>query len=316
MKITIVAFDLWGFNKKIVANLEEKGAEVTFIDSNTIQYHYKNIFDKFINFINKNLFNKNIKKLYREETVKNNVTALSQQDVILIVNPNHFSLENIKLLKTKTNKFIAYNYDSLARSPLPINHRNIFDKIYSFDLKDVEEFPYLIPITNFNYLAKKINTSPRKIAFLVVLKSMERERILKKIADILDEKRKTNYEFIVVKPQLKETNPKIKLVSKALSMENVFKKMNDSKILIDLVRKDQTGLSFRIFEAMALHKKIITNNKTIIKYDFYNPNNILVIDELLQDISDDFLNTPYQEISEEIYNKYTLDHWIKTIFEI
>lgn len=316
MKITIVAFDLWGFNKKIVANLEEKGAEVTFIDSNSIQYHYRNIFEKLINFINKNIFNKNIKKLYREKTVKNYITALSQQDIVLIVNPNHFSLENIKLLKTRTNKLIAYNYDSLARSPLPTDHRNIFDNIYSFDLKDVEKFPYLISITNFNYLDKKINTSPRNIAFLVVLKSMERERLLKRIADILDKKRKSNYEFIVVKPQLKETNPKIRLVSKTLSMEDVFEKMNDSKILIDLVRKDQTGLSFRIFEAIALHKKIITNNETIIKYDFYNPNNILVINELSQDIPDDFLNTPYQEISEEIYNKYTLDHWTKTVFEI
>jgi len=90
--------------------------------------------------------------------------------------------------------------------------------------------------------------------------------------------------------------------------------MKNAEILIDLVRSNQTGLSFRIFEAMALQKKIITNNQSIKEYDFYNSNNILVIDNQVDNIADEFLTKPYKEIPEEIYYKYTLENFINTLF--
>lgn len=316
MKITIVAFDLWGFNQKIVDHLKNKGVEVTFIDSSKIRYNYKNLVDRIKNFFYKIFLKKNLKKVYQEEILKKNIQELPNQSIILIVNPKHFTLDTIQSLKNKTSQFIAYNYDSLVRSPLPLNHKELFNKIYSFDTEDIKKYPYLIPITNFNYLEENVNNSPENSAFIVVLKSIERENTLKKIADILDKKNNVNYEFIVVEPELKKTNPNIKLTLKQIPLNIVVEKMKNSKILIDLVRKEQTGLSFRIFEAMALHKKVITNNKNIANYDFYNENNILIIDEFLTDIPNSFLDTPYQEIPKNIYDRYTLSNWTKIVFGI
>ena len=74
-------------------------------------------------------------------------------------------------------------------------------------------------------------------------------------------------------------NNGIKYSRKRISHQEIPKIYNESKVLLDLVRENQDGLSFRIFEAMALKKKIITNNKTIVDYDFYNPNNILILKE-------------------------------------
>ncbi len=101
----------------------------------------------------------------------------------------------------------------------------------------------------------------------------------------------------------------------AMKLDTVIEKMKEAEILIDLVRQNQTGLSFRIFEAMALHKKIITNNTTIKDYDFYNENNILVIDNENITIPETFLNSEYQPLSEELYQKYTLDNFTKTVFQ-
>ena len=39
---------------------------------------------------------------------------------------------------------------------------------------------------------------------------------------------------------------------------------DESGIIVDLVRDNQTGLSFRIFEALGLRKKIITNNFSLL----------------------------------------------------
>ena len=87
-------------------------------------------------------------------------------------------------------------------------------------------------------------------------------------------------------------------------------------MLLDLTRENQTGLSFRIFEAMALKKKIITNNPTVKDYDFYNPENILIIDDDLLNISSSFFEGSYQELSPEVYRKYTLESWVETVFSL
>lgn len=75
------------------------------------------------------------------------------------------------------------------------------------------------------------------------------------------------------------------------------------------------GLTFRIFEAMGLSKKIITNNPDIINYDFYNPQNILIINNENPIIPNHFLETEYTPVPKEIYNKYTLESWVKTVFK-
>lgn len=316
MKITIVAFDLWGFNQKIVDHLKNKGVEVTFIDSSKIHFTYKSTLQRIKNFFSKTFLNKNIKKNYRHNTVLEIIEVLEMQDIILIVNPDHFKSEVINSLKLKTRKYIAYNYDSLIRNPLPENYLELFDTVFSFDLNDIKENHNLKPLTNFNYLEKKNNNKSQTKAFIILLHSLERELILKKIADSFDEQNITNYEFIVVDPVLKKTNKNIIKLENPLSLETIYDKMDKSEILIDLVRENQSGLSFRFFEAMALHKKIITNNKSILEYDFYNENNILLIDENFTQIPSTFLTKPYELLPEKIYNKYTIENWVKTVFEI
>ena len=80
------------------------------------------------------------------------------------------------------------------------------------------------------------------------------------------------------------------------------------------MRENQTGLSFRFFEAMALKKKVITNNSTVKEYDFYNSENIMVVKDDLSNIERSFFDSSYQELQPEIYNKYTIQNWVKTVF--
>ena len=83
---------------------------------------------------------------------------------------------------------------------------------------------------------------------------------------------------------------------------------------MDLVRKNQTGLSFRFFEAMPLQKRIITNNLNVKNYSFYNTNNILIIDD--DKIPDSFFENKFEKLSTKIYNNYTISSWVKRIFDL
>ncbi|WKV96114.1 hypothetical protein PYV50_19545 [Pseudomonas sp. H22_DOA] len=52
----------------------------------------------------------------------------------------------------------------------------------------------------------------------------------------------------------------------------------------------------------------------MVDYDFYNPANILVIDENSPVIPEHFITAPYVDIPAPIYEKYTLQGWVKTVF--
>jgi hypothetical protein len=50
-------------------------------------------------------------------------------------------------------------------------------------------------------------------------------------------------------------------------------------------------------------------------YNFYNPNNIMVIEDKL-DFSMPFFETDYTPIPDEIYNQYTIESWINVVFKL
>ena len=62
------------------------------------------------------------------------------------------------------------------------------------------------------------------------------------------------------------------------------------------------------------NKKIITTNKDIINYDFYNSKNIYIIERENININKDFINEESQKIDNNIIENYNLKNWIKKIF--
>jgi predicted alternative tryptophan synthase beta-subunit len=60
---------------------------------------------------------------------------------------------------------------------------------------------------------------------------------------------------------------------------------------------------------MGLHKKLITTNSDIKNYDFYDENNILIIDTKKPVIPIEFIKKPYIQIPEEIISQYKVSDW-------
>lgn len=69
-----------------------------------------------------------------------------------------------------------------------------------------------------------------------------------------------------------------------IPLSEVNENLQNSKVLLDINRIGQSGLTFGVFESINLEKKLITTTADIKKYDFYNPNNILIIDDQNPDI--------------------------------
>ncbi len=70
-----------------------------------------------------------------------------------------------------------------------------------------------------------------------------------------------------------------------------------------------------VLEALFFNKKLITNNPNVVKYNFYNSNNIMIIEDKVDNVSfNEFINSSYQEIEQSIKNEYDVEFMLDTIF--
>lgn len=76
----------------------------------------------------------------------------------------------------------------------------------------------------------------------------------------------------------------------------------------------QTGLTMRTIESIGAQKKLITTNRDIVNYDFYRPENILIVDRERPAVDAEFLAEPYIGLDETIYHRYSLREWPREIF--
>jgi len=328
MKITLISFDNWNYDKEIVTALKKKNIDANHIDLG--KYKHRNLFERLKNAFFKIVLNKNLKFQKRQEFILETLTKLGTQDYILVLNPDLIDSNSHQEIKKHTKRYISYLYDSIARSKYPIGHllEGIFDEIFSFDTADVQKYNFK-KINNYIYLDKNTEKPALDYKYKVTTVSSFDKRfpLFNALANQLSEQN-ISFNFIFVSRNIiykllkykQKNNDKVNATLKFRSTKVSLEKTNDlyknSLIILDLVQGNQTGLSFRVFEAMAMQKKIITDNQSIMNYDFYNPKNIMVISKDNFKVNSNFFTEPYQPISDDIYNKYTIKTWVENIFNI
>lgn len=101
------------------------------------------------------------------------------------------------------------------------------------------------------------------------------------------------------------------LAKQMLSYEEYCSRLERCGILLDINQTGQTALSMRVMEALFYSKKLITSNREIAAYDFYDENNILILDGRMPDpeILRDFIKKPFHPYSGEALYRYSYEHW-------
>lgn len=317
MRITLISHDNWGYNNNIVVALEKKGHIVHHIDFSTFKYSYPNFGFKIYNFFLKALFKKNLKNIHFGKEINRRLHQSQEiQDVILTIKGDWIDPDEVINLKKYTKKSIAFFNDNINRCPKILKVIPHFDEVYSFEKEDCEKYNLKF-ITNWIFQEEHPNTTTESFDYDVFNISSKDKRF-KTISKIADELKLKNIrsKIIVFDRKSQTNNSNIKFISKYIQIADVNQYMKRSKILLDIQRKEQNGLTFRVFESISLNKKLITTNSNIVNYDFYNPSNILVIDEDNIQIEDAFFDTPYEPIPHNIYSKYTLDNFIVKVFNL
>lgn len=317
MKVTLISFDYFDFDKNIIDTLHQKGIEAQHIDISKFRYRYKSGFEKIKNFFSKAFFGVNVKRVKMEEYVLSRLESLGPQDQILVIRPDRISRKTHEKIKGYTQKYIAYLYDSTNRFPVDHLLKGLYDTIYTFDLDDANKYGFRF-ISNYIYIDKKplVAASELPTDIFMIASIDERLPLWNKVSAYCREKGIQTDFICVGKREPAELDAGIVYSKNNLFLEAIENRMHQSKAFLDLIRTEQNGLSFRIFEAMAYQRKIITSNTSVTRYPFYNPNNILVLNEsTISDIKA-FMERPFEPLTEEMYHHYTVSNWVDTVFEL
>lgn len=323
--ILLLAPDFFGYELEIKKELESCGAKVIYFDERP-----KNDFftKAFIRLNLKNIIKKRIDKYYDGILSFVNNEKL---DYLFLVGPETVDNKFINTIKNNNNgvKVYTYFWDSIKNKKKSLDYLPVSDKYFTFDSSDQVinkniKFLPLFYIEDYQQVASIKNEIIYDVSFIGTVHS-DRYNLVKKIEKIANNQNLKTFLYFYSPSNILFSLQKLfkkefmSIDSKDISFKSLSKKdvvniIGKSKIIIDIQHPKQNGLTMRTMEMLGAKRKIITTNSNIKKYDFYNENNIYIFDRHSPEVDHEFFIKPYEEIDKNIYEKYSLKNWIKTIF--
>jgi len=322
--VLLIAAQLFGYEKEIHSELKNQGAEVTYYDQRPANDFLTKVF------IRLNL------KLFIQKKIDNYYTKIIEEtktidyDYIFLVSPEAVSVENLQKIKAsqKNVKVYIYMWDSIRNKKQALSLLPLADRFFTFDSTDIMinkkiKFLALFYIADYTKVTEQKKTL-YDIAFIGTVHS-DRYNIVKKIEKFALENNLRTYFYFYSPSRLlfwikKITDKNFFFIQEkdisyiSLKKENILEIIQNSRAIVDIEHPSQNGLTMRSIEMIGAKKKLITTNKNIEKYDFYNSENITIIDRDNINIEKNFFSNEFKNIENEIYKKYSLEIWMESIF--
>ena len=322
-QLLLIAPVFFDYYKEMIKEAEVLGYDVDYVcdaPSNT------NI-SKALGRINKKFIEGATMKYYLKSVLPR--VEKKKYDIVLIVGGMTFAftpsmIGRIKELNPQA-RFVMYQWDSEKNLPYSTGIHQYIDQLYTFDLNDCEKMDKykFLPlfytrtyeeigkkkIEQYDYDCSYVGTAhPQKYRDINSISNTVKDIMPKQfIYHYMPSKLKYLYHKLFA-PEFKRAKLDDFKMTK-LSTNEVMKIFEKSKCILDAPQAGQTGLTIRTIECLGAKRKLITTNKDIVKYDFYNENNILIFDGLI-DKNASFFTSNYQDIDKKIYEKYSLREWL------
>lgn len=83
-----------------------------------------------------------------------------------------------------------------------------------------------------------------------------------------------------------------------------------SRCIVEIVHKGDPSCTLRPLEALAIHRKLLTNNPAVRNYSFYCSQNIFIVGEDEINKLPYFLHSPFEPLPKEIIDSYDVNAWV------
>ena len=316
-QVLLIAPLFFGYEEDIAAEFRGRGAEVDFLPDRPFQ----SSFMKAVTRIRRELILRHADRFF-EDAIQQ--FGRKKYDLILVIQGEGVSPRFLSSLRATFPgaSFVLYMWDSFRNKKSLVPNIKHFDKCLTFDPIDAKkynmEFRPLFYSGGFNNAG--VQNFEYDISFIGTAHS-DRYRIVSEVAANLPGTKCCYWYLYLQAPWVfwmhKVRNSAFKNASikefkfVPLIKSEVQRVFYGSRAVLDIEHPAQTGLTMRTFETMGTGKKLITTNQQVREYDFFNPQNILVIDRNSPvQVPQSFLDTPYIPLSNDLYVKYSLQGWI------
>lgn len=324
-KVLIFTSVLFNYHTQIKNSIEESGAEVHLYDERNNPSSVEKILIRKARFFVSNRTN----AYYRQVTEKERTF---NPDYILFVSPEAVTGESLRILRNafKTSIFILYLWDSVKNKHID-GILKFFDRKLSFDPEDCKKFNMIFRPLFFSPDFDGEACVQKKqydydVSFIGTVHS-DRAKILLAIKEFCDKQDLKYYFYLFIPGKLLYslrmlTDKYLRKWDKSfihldsIEKEEVSRISSETRCIIDINHPYQTGLTMRTIEMIGLNRKIATTNKNITAYDFYRPENQIVLDRKNLVIRKDMIREDYSPIPDEIHRRYSVQYWVKEVFDL
>ena len=323
----------------LIAELKRQEAKVFFVENKIQQFDFSSPSAKL----------RWIRKVYHKITdskwkyVNKWIDWSVKYDIFIAVNGFSYDKRMMDKLRERNPNIhtILYLWDSTKMFNWPCIEKD-FDHSFTFDPLDAQKL-------NINYLAnffpkgiELCSDRPTIDLFFVGTQHADRFDIIKKIYNAINGKQKffikllvryksnlhnkyfywllkiLNFRFTanyVLNYELIERKKKLDFLTyDAIAASIIDEQMMNTRCILDIQSPHQVGLPHQMMKALAMGKKIVTTNKWIVNYDFYNEEQFLIIDRNKPYISKVFLEEDYQ--NQKVHDSILMcriDLWLTTL---
>lgn len=233
-----------------------------------------------------------------------------------------FKREQFEKIRARSRaKFVVGLWDAFENCQRLESCCDLFDEVYSFEPRDCvrynlklrplfyseayTELP-LMPQDGFRYDACFIGSVHQRSKFHAILKTCTEleERGLKVFKWYYMPSTSVEVLRMVSDPAYRG----IEFRRNALTQAQVADVYAHSKAIIDSPQAGQTGLTIRTLETLGARRKLITANRDVSHYDFFQYGNVVITtpDSSANSIESDFFDKPYEVLPEDVYENYSL----------
>jgi hypothetical protein len=318
-KVLLVAPLFFGYEQEIKNEMLSRGAIVDFLPDRPFNKPWQSALTRLfprlmLPWIERH-YNLNYQKIFQ-----------ANYDLVLVINGQTLSTKLLMALKNQSPnaQFILYMWDSIKNRPRTIKALKYYNKTFTFDSEDAIKYGMqLRPLFFINkYKEYRHSTKDFDLCFIGTMHS-DRFSVMQRLKCMLNGKANIfSYFYLQAKWVYwiyKLTNPAFKYAKitdfafKPIDKTLLHDAFANSIAIADIEHPQQNGLTMRTFETIGAHKKLITTNEKIKLYDFYQPENILVIDRLNPVVTDSFFKSEYKTLADSIYLKYSITGWLNEL---
>lgn len=330
MRILFIGPKFFGYEKEIKLELERAGCQVDWHDDRPASTPLVKALIRFRPELVASMSDTYFDRIINE-------AKGCQFDVVFVIKGEALSVERLLRLQQcqPDARFLYYSWDSLKNFKNSREKLAHFDKVYSFDRFDCVDNQKvrhlsLFYVRAYETLASFISVDNRAQDIdLLFLGSIHSDRyvVMQRILDAT-KKNAPNiklyahffYQSRWVFALRKLADRQFRLIPwrdvrwHSLNLQKTLAFISRSKVLVDIHHPGQTGLTMRTIESIGAQKKIITTNSDIVNYDFYSPDNILVVERSSPIVPKSFLDTSYHPLDKDVHDRYSLRSWLDEIF--